>query len=796
MQSSPDGDRLPSTGGNLYYDLAEIPVYTGAQIVQKRYRDQNPDGDFHFSLVLLPLSPNPARELTSAYAYICFNDFFLPVPQNLTVRVTTSVNDHVRNVKRNMVKHVFVSPETEEEFATPAQDQSDAVASYASPSGRLLIVLRETYAEDIHGKKRFVEVWDGDALRASQEVTKTHGGFYIDEVFSSYGFDKDETRFVYTADAHADIGSYSVNGGVPFDKFRYEAPLGEKFVGKKRPTIFVFRWNLHGDALPSLDSKTAHDHLSSQTLTSIVARIEPQNFSETVTLSFGQATLDETGGTIFATGYEYHADGRFPGLLGCYNRPSSIWSLKADPGDPENGVLRCVPLRLTPKDRSCRSSRYVRHGGKDYLVYLSHELGGPHHSCAQLRVLDFETMHDRVLVDTVWDADAARDEFPGLYLAVLPARPFLVLDEGLHVLLHSVRTHVSTMYRVCVASGECTRVIDQALERGHVFSWTVLATDGARAFLCSRSRTDVPNQLVLGSFARAGEEVRMRVIDKPQLTPRECAVSMALDRLCQTSFSLPHKPHVESVVIEVINEAASEGKEESVNPAIMIPHGGPHTSSTNAFNPFYAALALENYTLYLPNYTGSLGYGMKHVKELLGKCGEVDVQDCIDTTKGLIIKGVIKEGFGRQFIYGGSHGGFIAAHLIGQYPTFFSAAALRNPVINAGEMAATTDIPDWCYVEFGLKNSARLDTAGYAHLFRRSPVFHAQDIIAPVMLLLGEQDQRVPPSQGINLYHLLKGKGTHVDMLRFPGKGHSLEETESSGMAFEAIRWWFAKYRN
>lgn len=67
-------------------------------------------------------------------------------------------------------------------------------------------------------------------------------------------------------------------------------------------------------------------------------------------------------------------------------------------------------------------------------------------------------------------------------------------------------------------------------------------------------------------------------------------------------------------------------------------------------------------TLYIPNYTGSLGYGMKFVKELIGKCGAVDVDDCIMTARGLVEKGVIKDGVTWQFVYGGSHGGFIAAH--------------------------------------------------------------------------------------------------------------------------------------
>lgn len=53
---------------------------------------------------------------------------------------------------------------------------------------------------------------------------------------------------------------------------------------------------------------------------------------------------------------------------------------------------------------------------------------------------------------------------------------------------------------------------------------------------------------------------------------------------------------------------------------------------------------------------------MKHVKELIGKCGVVDVEDCIMTARGLVENKVIKDGVTWQFVYGGSHGGFIAAH--------------------------------------------------------------------------------------------------------------------------------------
>jgi hypothetical protein len=120
--------------------------------------------------------------------HLSFFIFFLIISRDTPViQVVSTSQDHTRNAKRTTSKTFFIkssrSDGTFTVIASPSQDVSpEVVASAISPSGKLTAILRETNSAS-GDKKRFVEVWEGERLEASVNVTKAHGVFYADGQF-------------------------------------------------------------------------------------------------------------------------------------------------------------------------------------------------------------------------------------------------------------------------------------------------------------------------------------------------------------------------------------------------------------------------------------------------------------------------------------------------------------------------------------------------------------------------------------------------------------------------------------
>ena len=266
-----------------------------------------------------------------------------------------------------------------------------------------------------------------------------------------------------------------------------------------------------------------------------------------------------------------------------------------------------------------------------------------------------------------------------------------------------------------------------------------------------------------------------------------CLVKAELDKVKVDIRQHETQSHVESVLVTP--------KHVKNPPLITVPHGGPHSAFSTDWSVFVAGFCLAGYAVAMVNYTGSIGYGQKWVVELLGKIGQLDIEDTHYFSQ------LFKKELGSKSVvlFGGSHGGFVTGWLVGKYPKFYAAGVLRNPVLNVGTNLVQSDIPDWSYLEAGVDFSYTNPAypspppAVYTHLHTLSPVSHVHHVTAPLLFLLGKEDKRVPNYEALNWYYYLKGQGKKPDLLMFEGENHGLDGVLADRACFEATVGFFER---
>lgn len=189
------------------------------------------------------------------------------------------------------------------------------------------------------------------------------------------------------------------------------------------------------------------------------------------------------------------------------------------------------------------------------------------------------------------------------------------------------------------------------------------------------------------------------------------------------------------------------------------------------------------------NYTGSLGFGQDNVEALVGRVGDLDVKECKAVRGHVISMGRVDPD--RVSLTGGSHGGFIVAHLLAD-PSY-KACVMRNPVTDIPILSSTSDITEWGYAvngvpfDMGSPPTATLsDPDVFKQLRGSSPMEHVEKVVAPTLMLLGSGDRRVPPSQGITWWQARQNKikkdqrKDAVNRIQiFDGTGHALDSVEA-----------------
>lgn len=226
-------------------------------------------------------------------------------------------------------------------------------------------------------------------------------------------------------------------------------------------------------------------------------------------------------------------------------------------------------------------------------------------------------------------------------------------------------------------------------------------------------------------------------------------------------------------------------------PFVLVIHGGPMGVFTQTFDGTaasypVAAFAARGYVVLRANVRGSSGYGRKFRYANYNDWGGGDFQDLMSGVDHVIELGIADPD--RLGVMGWSYGGYMTSWAITQTKRF-KAASVGAGVTNLVSFTGTSDIPGFLPDYFSGEFWDKFETYR-----KHSPMFHVKGVTTPTLIQHGEKDERVPLSQGQELYNALKRQGCTTKMVIYPRTPHGIEEPRLLLDCMQRNLEWFDQY--
>ena len=239
----------------------------------------------------------------------------------------------------------------------------------------------------------------------------------------------------------------------------------------------------------------------------------------------------------------------------------------------------------------------------------------------------------------------------------------------------------------------------------------------------------------------------------------------------------------DGVVIPGILYKPKRASADAPVPALVWVHGGPGGQSTRGYSATVQHLVNHGYAVYAANNRGSSGYGKTFFHMDDKRHGEEDLRDIVEA--GDYLRGLDWVDGDRVGVIGGSYGGYITAAALTFHPDAFEVGVNIFGVTNW--VRTLESIPPWwesfkeaLYDEMG-------DPATDAERHRAiSPLFHADQVTKPMLVVQGANDPRVLQVESDELVAALRENGVPVEYVLFPDEGHGFRRRENRIAASDA----------
>ncbi|HEX7037343.1 MAG TPA: S9 family peptidase [Pseudomonadales bacterium] len=347
----------------------------------------------------------------------------------------------------------------------------------------------------------------------------------------------------------------------------------------------------------------------------------------------------------------------------------------------------------------------------------------------------------------------------------------------------------SGRYRVWAVNEDArTRLVIDDLQTGKGLEQVQLPTGDINQVRFDRAERRL---MFLSSSDVARPEVYVAALDGSRLERLTRASNPAIDENQLVHSEVVRYPSFDGLEIPAILYRPREAAADHPVPALVWVHGGPGGQSRTGFNPIIQHLVNHGYAVLAANNRGSSGYGKRFFHMDDRRHGEVDLDDIVYGKRYLAgLDWVDAERIG---VIGGSYGGYLTVAALAFRPEEFRVGIDIFGVTNW--VRTLESIPPWwesmrrsLYAELG-------DPAVDGERLRRiSPLFHAERIERPMLVIQGANDPRVLKVESDEIVETVRANEVPVEYLVFPDEGHGFSGKENRIAASEAMLGFLQKH--